>query len=88
MKKVILVAVTLLFISSPAFADQSTLDYVSSDSDYQGSSGTNYQYDLNNPSDNIEYGYDTNAQIRDSLSTDPGRTIDNGLGQYGGGIND
>ena len=106
MKKIILVAITVLFISTPAFAEQSTWDYVypgnnsgnqdnnqpsdnnNSDSGYQGSSGTNYQYDLNDPGDRIDYSTDTDAQRRDSLSTDPGRIIDNGLGQNGGGIND
>ena len=62
-----------------------------SDSDsggYQGSSGSNYQYDLNNPSDRNSYSIDLDAQRRDRMSSDPGRSLDRGMGQYGGGIDD
>ena len=45
MKKIILVAITVLFISTPAFAGQSTWDYV-----YTGSNSGNQ--DNNQPSDN------------------------------------
>lgn len=53
---------------------------------YQGSSGTKYQYDLSRPGDQIRYEIDINAQMRDQLSVDPRRGLDQGLGQYGGGI--
>ena len=32
---------------------------------YQGSSGTSYQYDMNDPVDRVGYGVDTSAQQRD-----------------------
>lgn len=57
-----------------------------SSSGYQGSSGSSYEYDLNNPSDRNSYSTDLDAQRRDSQSLDTGRTLDRGLGQYGGGI--
>lgn len=53
---------------------------------YQGSSGTQYQYDLSKPSDQLRYELDLGAQMRDELSVDPRRELDQGLGQYGGGI--
>ena len=53
---------------------------------YQGSSGTQYQYDLSRPSDQIRYETDVRAQMRDELSVDPRRELDQGLGPYGGGI--
>lgn len=58
------------------------------DSGYQGSSGSSYQYDLNSPSDRNGYSTDLSAQRRDSQSLDLGRTLDQGLGQDGGGIYD
>lgn len=53
---------------------------------YRGASGTQYQYDLSKPSDQIRYGVDPAAQLRDGISVDPGRAIDRGIGQQGGGI--
>lgn len=58
----------------------------SNDSNYQGSSGSSYEYDLSSPSDSNRYSTDLAAQQRDSLSLDMGRSLDQGLGQYGGGI--
>jgi len=61
-----------------------------SDSDsknYEGSSGTSYQYNLNDPGDKIEYSVDLDAQRRDQMNVNPGRALDRGMGQYGGGIN-
>ena len=58
------------------------------DSNYEGSSGTKYQYDLSDHSDKLDYSIDLDAQMRDSLSVDPSRSLDQGLGQYGGGIYD
>lgn len=57
-------------------------------SDYKGSSGSNYQYDMNNPSDRNSYSIDLNAQRRDQMSLDSGKSLDKGMGQYGGGIYD
>ncbi|MFZ1569238.1 MAG: hypothetical protein WAT29_10515 [Thiolinea sp.] len=58
----------------------------SDSSDYQGSSGSTYQYDLSNPTDRNNYSIDLDAQRRDQMSLDPGKILDTGLGQYGGGI--
>ena len=55
---------------------------------YQGSSGSSYQYDMSDPGDRTEYSVDLDAQRRDQMNVDPGRNIDRGMGQYGGGIYD
>jgi hypothetical protein len=59
----------------------------SNSNQYQSTSGTGYQYDLNKPSDRMNYGYDTDAQRRDQMSTNPNRTLDRNTNQRGGGIN-
>ena len=51
---------------------------------YRGSSGLQYQYDLNRPQDELRYGIDPKAQLRDSMSIDPRRDFDLGMGQRGG----
>lgn len=56
------------------------------DAGYQGSSGTRYQYDMNNPSDSNRYSTDLNAERRDQMNLDTRRNLDRGLGQKGGGI--
>lgn len=53
---------------------------------YQGSSGANYQYDLNNPADRNRYGIDLDAQRRDMQKINPG-SLDDLRGQNGGGYN-
>lgn len=53
---------------------------------YRGSSGTEYQYDLNNPQDQNSYIYDYDAQRRDQMNTNPGVNTDKDNGQYGGGV--
>jgi hypothetical protein len=50
---------------------------------YQSSNGTQYKYDLSNPSDRIKYGTDPYSRIRDK--TNPNVGIDRRMGQYGGG---
>ena len=62
--------------------------YGSDDSGYQGSSGSTYQYDLNNLSDRNSYSIDLDAQMRDQRSIDTGRNMDQLRGQNGGGIYD
>jgi len=52
---------------------------------YQSSTGMQYQYDLSRPPDQIRYGIDPRAQIRDSISVDPRRDLDRSMGQVGGG---
>ena len=55
---------------------------------YRGTSGNQYQYDLNKPTDQNRYGYDYDAQRRDQMSANPGRNTDRQNGIYGGGIED
>lgn len=55
-------------------------------SGYTSSSGTQYQYDLNNSSDNLRYSTDLDAQRRDQMNLNNNRRQDRGTGQYGGGI--
>lgn len=55
-------------------------------SDYETSSGNQYQYNLNKRTDQIRYEYDAPAQIRDRY--DPRTQIDRNNGEYGGGIYD
>lgn len=59
-----------------------------SSSGYQGSSGTRYDYDLNNPADRNRYNLDLDAQRRDQQSGtfDAGRSLDQLQGQTGGGF--
>jgi len=60
------------------------------DSNYEGSSGTKYKYDLSDPSDRIDYSTDVDAQMNDKLNApiNPGVGLDRSMGQYGGGIQD
>lgn len=53
---------------------------------YQGSSGSNYQYDMNNGSDRNSYSIDLDAQRRDQMYNGVGRSQDRLRGQNGGGI--
>lgn len=55
---------------------------------YESSTGTQYEYDLSNPSDRVMYEVDPEAQLRDSIDVNPMRDVDQGLGEYGGGIYD
>ena len=59
-----------------------------SSSGYQGSSGTRYDYNLNNPVDRNRYNLDLDAQRRDQQSGrfDAGRSLDQLQGQSGGGF--
>lgn len=58
-----------------------------SHSGYQGSSGTRYDYNLNNPTDRNRYNVDLDAQRRDQMDGryDAGRNLDQLQGQFGGG---
>lgn len=53
-------------------------------SHYETSSGNQYQYNLNKPTDQIRYEYDAPAQIRDRY--DPRTQIDRNNGEYGGAL--
>ena len=57
-------------------------------SQYKGSSGARYQYDLSNPIDKMNYDMDYGAQIRDQINVNPSRSLDRQMNQYGGGIYD
>lgn len=59
-----------------------------SGSGYESNSGAQYEYDLNDPGDSIDYSTDLDAQRRDQMSSDPRRDSDQDSGQYGGGIYD
>jgi hypothetical protein len=99
MKKII-AAATLSVILSSAYADDYNYGSESSQNDssygsdssqssgYKSTSGTRYQYDMSDPSDSSEYTMDVDAQIRDKLSVDPSRSLDQGFGENGGGIYD
>ena len=84
MRKVIVASSLLLALCSSSYAWQTG----SSDGGYQGSSGARYQYDLSNPADRGRYSIDLDAQRRDQLSVDVGRSQDLLRGQYGGGLID
>ncbi len=56
----------------------------SQDRYYESSSGNQYQYNLDKPTDRIRYEHDAPAQLRDRY--DPRTQIDRSTGQYGGGI--
>jgi len=68
------------------YVDNPRIGSSSDSGGYKGSSGTKYDYDLSRPSDRNRYNLDLDAQRRDSLSLSPGRSLDRGLGQFGGGI--
>lgn len=55
----------------------------SDDRRYTAASGTQYKYDLSNPSDLMRYRADAAAQMRDSIN--PRVRMDRNMGQYGGG---
>lgn len=58
------------------------------DDTYTSSTGTQYQYNLNDPADKVHYDADPNAQIRDQINVDPHVGIDKSLGENGGGVID
>lgn len=52
---------------------------------YEGMSGQNYQYDLSDPGDRMDYQMDLDAQMRDRINPSPGIDLDQQMNQYGGG---
>ena len=80
------------FVTLPVFAgnyygnQQNKSQQQNGNKNYQGYTGQQYQYDLNNQADNIRYQLDSNAQIRDELNSNPKAEIDRSLGQRGGGV--
>lgn len=56
---------------------------------YVGNSGARYQYDLNDPSDSLNYSVDVDANMRDSLyRNSPNVQMDRQFNQNGGGYYD
>ena len=53
---------------------------------YRSNTGTDYQYNLGNPSDRNRYSIDLDAQRRDQMNTNTRRDLDRQSGQFGGGI--
>lgn len=53
---------------------------------YKGFSGQRYQYDLSNPTDQLQYDMDINAQMKDSMNISPNTDMDRDMGQSGAGI--
>ena len=74
--------------SIPAYQAPSLpdLQVQSSSPTYNSTTGNNYKYDLNKPSDRVLYSTDIKAQIMDGINPDPTIGIDRSLGQHGGGI--
>ena len=55
---------------------------------YKGTSGQEYQYNLSDPMDKLNYDLDLKAKMNDELNAPitPNVDLDRGLGQYGCGI--
>ena len=53
---------------------------------YRSNTGTDYQYNLGNPSNRNRYSIDLDAQRRDQMNTNPRRVLDRQSGQVVGGI--
>lgn len=70
------------------YIDNPSVGTNSSNSGYQSSSGVHYQYNMSNPGDSLRYSTDLNAQRRDRMNINQSRSLDRGLGQFGGGIYD
>ncbi len=60
--------------------------YNSGSDSYEGSSGSTYQYDLNNGTDSNRYSLDLDAQRRDQMDNSIDSMQDRLHGQNGGGI--
>ena len=52
---------------------------------HEGISGQKYKYNLRDPSDEINYSIDLDAQMMDKINPNPLINLDRGLGDYGGG---
>lgn len=90
MKRMLITAAIFLLPTTAVLAsDNQQNDPYKSSGDpnyrYRSSTGTEYQYDLSKPNDQVRYEVDVKAKMRDELNVDPRREIDQGLGQHGGG---
>jgi len=84
MKRLFISVLVSLFAIS-AYADEYGYDDDSSDYQYESSTGTKYEYDLSDPSDQIMYDVDPSAKLMDSINPDPMIDLDRNLNEYGGG---
>jgi hypothetical protein len=85
--------VALVFCATSAYSYDYNNGYGNSygnnqNNGYESSFGNRYQYDMSDPSDRLDYSVDIDAQMRDRMSVEPSRSLDRGLGEYGGGIYD
>ncbi len=55
-------------------------------SGYKSSYDTTYQYDLSNPLDRVRYNSDPGAQLRDRITPNPYKDIEQNINQQGGGV--
>ena len=85
-KVIIVTGMLTLAMVTPSFAWDSSGGSNEQNQGYESSFGNNYQYDLNNPSDKVEYGVDPAAQLRDSIDVNPTRELESGIGENGGGV--
>ena len=52
---------------------------------YEGPSGQRYQYDFSDPTDQLKYGIDLDAQMRDDINPSPMIDMDRDMDNFGGG---
>lgn len=78
MKKLLIVTIACICTTS-AFAQTNS-------NGYRGATGTQYQYDLSRPGDQLQYSVNPSAQLRDEMNVDPRVDLDRSLGQSGGGV--
>jgi hypothetical protein len=74
--------------SDDSYGYEKSYDRDDEDRGYESSFGRRYEYDLSDPSDQIMYEVDPNAQLRDSIDVDPTRDLERSIGEYGGGVYD
>ncbi|WP_289022734.1 hypothetical protein [Desulfobacter postgatei] len=88
MKRKLIIAAGMLTLAmvNPSFAWDSSDGNNEQKQSYESSFGNNYQYDLNSPSDRVEYSVDPAAQLRDSIDVNPTRELESGIGENGGGV--
>jgi hypothetical protein len=87
MNKILIALFLAISFNAAAWEDTQLGDpYLSSKEGYKSRTGTEYQYDLSRPVDQIKYETDIKAQMRDENSINIKRDLDRDLGQVGGGI--
>lgn len=90
MKKIVIIFIftVIAFARDDGYRyNNNASSYINSNNQrYQSNSGTQYQYNMSNPSDRVQYSTDTDAQMRDRMNVNPYRSVDQKMGQVGGGI--